>query len=269
MAQQLELEIFLGDDARGCGSVSAPDLEGRVALVTGAGGGLGAGICSALASAGASVAAVDVVRDKAERVAADLSRTGARCVALQTDVSDRSSVEATVERVADELGGVDILINNAAIYPRRAWTEIQEEEWDRVMAVNLKGYFLCARAVYPHMKSKGRGHIVNVASITFFIGWTLLMDYVASKGGIIGFTRTLSREVGPDNINVNAIAQAPSPRTPRRSTPTRRAITAGSWSSNPSSAAAHRKTSATSSPSSPPTHPPSSQARRSRSTAAG
>ena len=188
------------------GVVSGPDLEGRVALVTGAGGGLGAGICSALASAGAAVAAVDVAGDKAERVVADLSRTGARCVALQTDVSDRSSVKETVERVADELGGVDILINNAAIYPRRAWTEIEEEEWDRVMAVNLKGYFLCARAVYPYMKGRGRGNIVNVASITFYIGWTLLMDYVASKGGIIGFTRTLAREVGPDNINVNAIA---------------------------------------------------------------
>jgi 3-oxoacyl-[acyl-carrier protein] reductase len=186
--------------------VSAPDLEGRVALVTGAGGGLGAGICSALASAGAAVAAVDVARDKAERVAWDLSRTGARCVALETDVSDRSSVQETAERVAEELGGVDILINNAAVYPRRAWTEIQEEEWDRVMAVNLKGYFLCARAAYPYMKSKGRGNIVNVASITFFIGWTLLMDYVASKGGIVGFTRTLAREIGPDNINVNAIA---------------------------------------------------------------
>jgi 3-oxoacyl-[acyl-carrier protein] reductase len=188
------------------GAVSGPDLEGRVALVTGAGGGLGTGICSALASAGAAVAAVDVAREKAKLVADNLSRTGARCVALEADVSDRSSVQETADRVDDELGGVDILINNAAIYPRRAWTEIEEQEWDRVMAVNLKGYFLCARAVYPHMKSKGRGNIVNVASITFFIGWTLLMDYVASKGGIVGFTRALAREVGPDNINVNAIA---------------------------------------------------------------
>jgi 3-oxoacyl-[acyl-carrier protein] reductase len=147
-----------------------------------------------------------VEHDRAERVAGNLSRAGARSVALRTDVSERSSVQETVERAAEELGGVDILINNAAIYPRRAWTEIEEEEWDRVMAVNLKGYFLCARAVYPHMKSKGRGNIVNVASITFFIGWSLLMDYVASKGGIVGFTRTLAREVGPDNINVNAIA---------------------------------------------------------------
>jgi 3-oxoacyl-[acyl-carrier protein] reductase len=198
------------------GAVSAPDLEGRVALVTGAGGGLGAGICSALASAGAAVAAVDVAREKADLVAENLSRTGARCLALEADVSDRASVLEAAERVADELGGVDTLINNAAIYPRRAWTEIQEEEWDRVMAVNLKGYFLCARAVYPHMKSKGRGNIVNVASITFFIGWTLLMDYVASKGGIVGFTRTLAREVGPDNINVNAIAPGAFPTDAER-----------------------------------------------------
>ena len=182
------------------------ELEGRVALVTGAGGGLGAGICSALASAGAAVAAVDVARDKAERVAGELAGAGARCVALETDVSDRFSVQETAERVSDELGDMDILINNAAIYPRRAWTEIEEEEWDRVMAVNLKGYFLCARAVYPYMKSRGRGNIVNVASITFSIGWPLLIDYVASKGGVVGFTRTLAREVGPDNINVNAIA---------------------------------------------------------------
>ena len=184
----------------------AGPLEGRVAFVTGGGGGLAEGICASLAADGASVAAVDVSREKAERVAGLAEASGARAIALGVDVSDKSSVEAAVVDVARELGGVDILVNNAAVYPRRAWTEIEEHEWDRVMAVNLKGYFLCARAVYPYMKERGRGNIVNVASITFSIGWTLLLDYVASKGGIVGFTRTLAREVGPDNINVNAIA---------------------------------------------------------------
>ena len=184
----------------------AGPLEGRVAVVTGGGGGLAEGICAKLTQAGAAVACVDVTREKAQRVAEPLASGGARTLAVGADVSDRGSVEAMAGEVVGELGGVDILVNNAAVYPRRAWTEIEEEEWDRVMAVNLKGYFLCARAVYPHMRERGGGSIVNVASITFFIGWTLLLDYVASKGGIVGFTRTLAREVGPDGINVNAIA---------------------------------------------------------------
>jgi 3-oxoacyl-[acyl-carrier protein] reductase len=186
--------------------VSASGLEGRVAIVTGAGGGLGEGICSALVSSGAAVAAVDVARDKAERVAERVSRNGARCVAFEADVSDRSSVEEMAERVTGEFGGVDILVNNAAIYPIRPWTEIREEEWDEVLAVNLKGYFLCARAVFPHIKDRGHGRIINVASITFFIGFASLLDYVSSKGGVVGFTRTLAREVGPEKITVNAVS---------------------------------------------------------------
>jgi 3-oxoacyl-[acyl-carrier protein] reductase len=186
--------------------LSASGLEGRVAIVTGAGGGLGVGICSALTLAGATVVAVDVQRDKAERVAESLSRNGARCVALEVDVSDRSSVEGMVERVVGELGGVDIVVNNAAIYPSRPWTEIEESEWDQVLAVNLKGYFLSARAAFPHMKGKSRGRVINVASITFFIGFANLLDYVSSKGGVVGFTRTLAREVGSEGITVNAIS---------------------------------------------------------------
>ncbi len=186
--------------------MSASGLEGRVAIVTGAGGGLGEGICSALASSGAAVAAVDVARDKAERVAERVSRNGARCVAFEADVSDRSSVEEMAKRVTGEFGDVDILVNNAAIYPIRPWTEIREEEWDEVLAVNLKGYFLCARAVFPHMKARGHGRIINVASITFFIGFANLLDYVSSKGGVVGFTRTLAREVGPEKITVNAVS---------------------------------------------------------------
>jgi 3-oxoacyl-[acyl-carrier protein] reductase len=181
-------------------------LEGRVAVVTGGGGGLAEGICARLARDGAAVACADVSPEKAERVAGQVAASGGRSLAVEVDVSDKGSVDAMVGRVVEEFGGVDVLVNNAAIYPRRAWTEIEEKEWDRVMAVNLKGYFLCARAVYPHMKERGGGSIVNVSSITFFVGWTLLLDYVTSKGGIVGFTRTLAREVGPEGINVNAIA---------------------------------------------------------------
>jgi 3-oxoacyl-[acyl-carrier protein] reductase len=162
--------------------LSVPNLEGRVAIVTGAGGGLGGGICSVLTLA------------------------GARCVAFEADISDRSSVERMATRVAGEFGGVDILVNNAAIYPSRPWTEITEKEWDGVLTVNLKGYFLCARAAYPHMRRHGQDRIINVASITFFIGFANLLDYVSSKGGVVGFTRTLAREVGPDSITVNAIS---------------------------------------------------------------
>jgi 3-oxoacyl-[acyl-carrier protein] reductase len=191
-------------------------LEGRAAIVTGGGGGLGEGISDALAVAGAAVAAVDVVREEAERVAKQISSNGARCIAVEADVSDRRSTETMVENVVGEFGGVDILVNNAAIYPLRSWTEIEEEEWDRVMAVNLKGYFLCARAAFPHMRDRGRGRIINVASITFFIGWSGFLDYVSSKGAVIGFTRTLAREVGPDGVTVNAISPGAFPTAAER-----------------------------------------------------
>jgi 3-oxoacyl-[acyl-carrier protein] reductase len=171
-------------------------LEGRVAIVTGGGGGLGEGICSALAAAGAAVAAVDVAREEAERVAEQVS----------------------------SIGGVDILVNNAAIYPLRPWTEIEEEEWDRVLAVNLKGYFLCARAAFPHMRDSGHGRIINVASITFFIGWAGFLDYVSSKGAVIGFTRTLAREVGADGVTVNAVSPGAFPTAAERVHPDQEAL---------------------------------------------
>ena len=202
----------------------AGSLEGRVAIVTGGGGGLGEGICGALAAAGARVAAVDVAREEAERVAERVSSNGARCVALEADVSDRRSTEAMVENVVGELGGVDILVNNAAIYPLRPWTEIEEEEWDRVLAVNLKGYFLCARAVFPHMRDRGHGRIINVASITFFIGWAGFLDYVSSKGAGVGFTRTLAREVGPEGVTVNAISPGAFPTAAERVHPDQEAL---------------------------------------------
>jgi 3-oxoacyl-[acyl-carrier protein] reductase len=181
-------------------------LDGRVAFVTGAGGGLGEGICTSLAAAGAAVACADVDAARAEAIARRVADQGGTSLALEVDVSDSGAVGVAVERTVAELGGVDVLVNNAAIYPRRAWTEITEEEWDRVLAVNLKAYFLCARACHASMKERGHGRIVNVSSITFMIGFEMLLDYVSSKGGVVGFTRALAHEVGPDGITVNAVA---------------------------------------------------------------
>jgi NAD(P)-dependent dehydrogenase (short-subunit alcohol dehydrogenase family) len=159
---------------------------------------------------------VDRELEKAEKVARRVEDGGGRALAAEADVSDRASVEAMAERVAGRFGGIDILVNNAAIYPLRPWTEIKEDEWDRVLAVNLKGYFLCARACYPSMRERGHGRLINVASITFLIGWSGFLDYVSSKGGVVGFTRTLAREVGPEGITVNAISPGAFPTDAER-----------------------------------------------------
>ena len=147
-------------------SRGAFDLGGRVAIVTGAGGGLGHGICPSLAAAGAAVACVDRDSARAEEIARRVSDGGGRSLAVEADVSDPASVSAMAERVVAELGGVDILVNNAAIYPRREWTEIAPEEWDRVLGTNLRGYFLCARAVFDSMRERGGGRIVNLSSVS-------------------------------------------------------------------------------------------------------
>ncbi len=182
------------------------DLGGKTAIVTGGGSGLGRTTVHALARAGARVVIAAPPESPIEAVAEEVRALGGAALAVATDVRDGAAVEAMVARAADQFGGADILVNNAAIYPSRPWHEVPDEEWDDVLAVNLRGCFLCARTVYPHMKAAGWGRIVNIASITFFTGNPLLIHYVSSKGGVIGFTRALAREVGPDGITVNCVS---------------------------------------------------------------
>ncbi len=186
--------------------VDAYPLRDRVAIVTGAGGGLGVGICQSLSRAGAKVACVGRTQESIDATARSVTDAGGRAIPVHCDISDEAQVKRMVQQVAAEYGGIDILINNAAVYHRKPWTEITQEDWDEVLSTNLKGYFMCAQAAFPHLKEKGRGRIVNVASITFFGGWGMLLDYVASKGGIVGFTRALAREIGPDGVTVNTIS---------------------------------------------------------------
>jgi 3-oxoacyl-[acyl-carrier protein] reductase len=187
-------------------SLEAFSLAGRVAVVTGAGGGLGEGICLSLAGAGAAVACVDLTEEKSRVRSEQVQAAGGTAIPIVADVSRKQSTEAMAAEVVNALGGIDILVNNAAIYPSRPWTEITEEEWDAVLAVNVKGYFLCARACHPSMVARGHGRIVNVASITLFGGWEKLLAYVTSKGGVLAFTRALARELGPEGITVNCVS---------------------------------------------------------------
>ncbi|MDQ4076112.1 MAG: 3-oxoacyl-ACP reductase FabG [Chloroflexota bacterium] len=182
-------------------------LNDKVAIVSGAGGELGRGIARKLSEAGAAVVIAEVEADKGAAAAEEVQQNGGQAIAVQCDISDKASVETMVSRAVESFGGVDILVNNAAIFPSRPWTEVSEEEWDRVLGVNLKGYFLCARAVYPSMKERGWGRIVNISSVTFFLGrWANLIHYVSSKGGVVGLTKALARELGEENITVNAVA---------------------------------------------------------------
>jgi 3-oxoacyl-[acyl-carrier protein] reductase len=183
-------------------------LDGKVVIVTGAAQGIGAEYAHALAREGASVVAADVKEEAVADVASAVTGEGGRAIALCVDVSDEASTAAMAKRVVEELGSIDALVNNAALYsglqPGDPF-EIPVEEWDRVMGVNLRGPWLCTKAVVPTMREQGAGRIVNQASVAAWGGASML-HYSVSKAGLIGFTRSMAKLLGADGITVNTLA---------------------------------------------------------------
>ena len=176
-------------------------LEGRVAIVTGAGQGIGRAIAEKLRDEGAGVIVADKNPETAAKTAAEIGGT-----AHVTDVSDPDQVSALVAAAVDQFGRIDILVNDAAIVPFVPWEELDFAEWRRVMSVNIDGVFLMCKAVYPHMKAAGYGRIVNIASNVVTAGTPNMAHYVSSKGAVFAFTRSLATEVGAYGITVNAVA---------------------------------------------------------------
>jgi NAD(P)-dependent dehydrogenase (short-subunit alcohol dehydrogenase family) len=182
-------------------------LKDRVAIVTGGGKGIGRAYCLGLAAEGARVVVADIADPKP--TVTEIEGRGGQALGVECDVSREADTQRLATETLARFGRIDVLVNNAALYgtlQRRSFMEIPVEEWDRVMAINLRGLFLCARAVFPAMKAQGKGKIINIASSTFFKGVPHYIHYTTSKGGVVGFTRSLARELGEAGIRVNAIA---------------------------------------------------------------
>jgi 3-oxoacyl-[acyl-carrier protein] reductase len=189
----------------------APRLDGKVAIVTGAAHGIGKAYARRLAEDGAAVVIADLDGPGSDAVAAEFGRDGFSALAVRTDISDAASAANLAASAVARFGRIDILVNNAAMFSvvpmsRTFFDQIEEAEWDKMMAVNLRGTWLVCKAVIPHMRAGGWGKIVNISSSTVFEGVPTRLHYVTSKAGIIGFTRTLACEVGGDNITVNCIS---------------------------------------------------------------
>jgi 3-oxoacyl-[acyl-carrier protein] reductase len=184
-----------------------PRLAGRVAIVTGGARGIGAACVERLAADGASVVfSYRRHEPVAQALASRLSAAGPAVVAIRSDVAQATDCDALVQAAVDRFGRLDILVNNAAeTDTHRPWTEISEADWDHVLAVNAKGPFLMVKAAFPHLAASPAGRVVNIGSVTFRLGQARLLHYVSSKGALVGFTRSLARELGPSGITVNCV----------------------------------------------------------------
>jgi len=204
--------------------LSIKRCEGKKALITGGGSGIGRAIALALAREGANVALLDVNIEKASEVAKEFESLGKDSIALKVDVSDGSEVEFAINKVLAAWGRIDILVNNAGICRVASIEDTTEADWDLVMAVNLKGTFLCSRAVMKVMKKQKSGKIINFGSVSGKVGGIAAgAHYSASKAGVMCFTKSLARELAPFGINVNGIAPGVI------ETDMTRSITGGDW----------------------------------------
>ncbi len=185
------------------------NLKNKVAIITGARRGMGKAHALTLAEAGAEVVVSDISLEDCQKVAGEIEKKGGEALAVKCDVSSKEEVEQMVKKVLDTFGRIDILVNNAGILTFKPFLELTEEDWDKVMDVNLKGYFLCAQACAKEMVKQKSGSIVNIASIGMGqvgVGFPGIVHYCASKGGIIAMTEALALEMTPYNVRVNAIA---------------------------------------------------------------
>ncbi len=184
-------------------------LAGSTAIVTGAARGIGRGIAGALAAEGARVVVADRDEQGATRVAAELGASGAQAVGLTVDVGVEGDARRLAEQALDAFGTIDVLVNNAGVASAAPLVETSLDEWNRVLAVDLTGVFLCSRAVAPAMIAQGAGRIVNVGSQLGLRGAPNLAAYCAAKAGVHGLTKALARELAPHGITVNAVAPGP------------------------------------------------------------
>ncbi len=184
-------------------------LEGKVAIVTGGGRGLGKVYSLRMAEEGAKLVVSDILEKEVQQTAEEINAKGGSALSLRVDVTSEEDTRRMADEAVREFGRIDILVNNAGLYygiTRNLFTEIPIEEWDRMMAINVKGPWLCSRAVFPQMKKQGKGKIINISSESVFAGSKNLSHYIASKAAVIGLTRDLAAELGQYGIRVNVLA---------------------------------------------------------------
>ena len=185
--------------------MSAFDLKGRVAVVTGGNGGIGLGMARGMAAAGAAIVVAGRNREKSARAVTELEGLGAQAVAIEVDVADEASVNALIRASAERWGRLDVLVNNAGTNIRKQPQDLTFDEWRRVLDTNLTSAFLASRAAYPGMKARGGGKIINIGSMMSIFGASFASAYAASKGGMVQFTKALAAAWARDNIQVNAV----------------------------------------------------------------